>query len=216
MVKSLAVLALVAGLASSADASILADSMADYSGTQGNNGWFYGYYEITHADTYAGFQPMTEFDGSRWFVDSSHLWTSLGPGGGHPNGTITSGPKESDEQWAARRWVSTYTGLIDLDAVVSKLNVNPAGNGVTGRIYVDGVEVWSQYIATTDSVGVSPSLQLNVTVGTAIDLILDPTDGNDWADNTRFSAVITSVPAPAAVGLLGIIGLASARRRRPI
>lgn len=202
----------LAGVAAPAEAAVIADSIAEFSGTQGQAGWFYGYVDPT-AFAY-GFTPMGEFDGVRWWVDSANYWTMLGMVGGHSNGTISSGPVLHEEQWAARRWVSTYDGVLDIDGVLRKLNVNPASNGVTGRIYMDGVEIWSQFISGTDGAGVLPHLQVDVDFGTMLDFVLDPTDSNDWSDNTQFSVKMTSVPAPG-VGALAVVGvLAMGRRRR--
>lgn len=217
MLRTTALLCIVAGLTAPSHAAIMADSVADYSGTQGQNGWYYGYYEVSSTSIAPTFQQMTEFDGVRWWADSSRYWTMVGPLGAHPNGTLTSGSMVSDEHWAVRRWVSSTTDLVDVNAVYAKLNVNPASNGVTGRIWVNGVEMWNDFIGPTDATGALASLQLNVVPGTTIDFILDPTAGNDWADNTRMSAVITSVvPAPAAGALLGIAGIAAIRRRRHV
>jgi MYXO-CTERM domain-containing protein len=215
MLKHLSIACVLAASAAPLNAALLASSIADYSAVQGQNGWYYGYYDVG-SPLAATFQPMTEFDGTRWWVDSSRYWTMIGPVGAHANGLITSGFATPDEQWAARRWVSSITSLVDVDAVFAKLNVNPASNGVTGRIYVDGTEIWNQTIGATDSTGASPSFQLSVVPGTTIDFILDPHDSNDWSDNTQFSAVVTSVPAPAAAALLGLAGITATRRRRPI
>jgi MYXO-CTERM domain-containing protein len=213
MAPKISLLCLLAGIASHADAAIIADSFADYSGIQGQSGWYYGYFDV--GATLDTFQPMTEFDGQRWWADSSRYWTMIGPVGGHSNGLTTSGYSLSDEQWAARRWVSSYSGLVDVNVSLAKININPASNGVMGRIFVDGSEVWSQFVGSSDNAGFAPSLQLNVVHGTTIDFVLDPFQSNDWSDNTRFSAVISTVPAPAAAGLLSLAGLAASRRRRP-
>ena len=110
--------------------------------------------------------------------------------------------------------MSTYEGLLNIDGVLRKLNVNPASNGVTGRIYMDGTQIWNAFIFGTDGIGVLPHLQIDVEYGTTLDFVLDPTDSNDWSANTQFSVKMTSVPAPGA-GLLAVVGvLAMGRRRR--
>lgn len=193
-------------------AIVVANSVTDFSGTQGHQGWYYGY--VTPSTPSYTFTQMTEFDGARWWVNSSSYWTMLGPVGAHSNGVISSGTAMHQEQWAARRWVSSVEGAVDVDAVLRKLNTNEAGNGITARIYLDGVEVWNQFLNATDSIGVTPSLEFEVTYGTMIDFVLDPFQSNDWSDNTQFSIKVTSVPAPAAAGLLGVVGLTSITRRR--
>lgn len=220
MKKRMSVLVFVAGLVSiagPASATLIADSVADFSDTQGQNGWYYGFYDFsTPRDITAphDFHEMTEFDGARWWNDSTKYWTMIGPFGAHGNGTVTSGAFISVEQWAVRRWVSSFDGIVGLDVLFSKINANAAGNGVTGRIFVDGVQIWSQFLAATDNVGMAPHLELSIATGTIIDFVLDPFEGNDWADNTRFTAAITAVPAPGLAGLMGAGILAAARRRR--
>lgn len=213
MHRSLSIACLmVTGLAASAHAQVIADSIADFSGTQGQNGWFYG--AFTESDGFSTFHLMPEFDGARWWLDSDRYWTMVGPVGAHPNGRITSGFAEREEHWAVRRWVSPIAGLVEVAADLGKINISPDGNGVTGIIFVDGIEVWRDTLGATDAMGVQPTLELSIAPGTIIDFALDPNGSNDWSDNARFSAVIQMVPAPGAAALLALAGIASCRRRR--
>ena len=50
----------------------------------------------------------------------------------------------------------------------------PRGGGVTGRIFVDGRQTFTRFIANLDSIGVRGSMTANVTVGSFIDFAVDP------------------------------------------
>jgi len=95
------------------------------------------------------------------------------------------------------------------------LNLSYLGNGLRGRLFVDGTEIWTDHVNPTDSVGVDFSLQIPVHVGSYVDLAVDP-EGNATGDWARFQVAITSLPEPSTLVLLGIgaIGLLAWRRRR--
>ena len=99
----------------------IADSIDDWSttGTQGENGWFNGYYNLT-ADGDGIYQtgdflpflndgsgvPETDptevnhWNGAAWDFETNAPWTTVGVETVHPNG-INNGA----EHWAIRRWV---------------------------------------------------------------------------------------------------------------
>lgn len=211
MIARLCAMGLVVGFAIPASAQVLADSIADFSGVQGQAGWHYGYYSGDL--TTDSFQEMPSFDGVRWWVQQPNYWTMLGAVGAHPNGPVTSSPAQSVEQWPARRWVSsTYEGEVVIDLTLLKINTSPVGDGVTGRLFVDGLEIWNRYVQGTDGQGVTLQLTAPVVIGTTIDFVVDP-DGNDWADATRLSGVI-SVPTPGALTLVTLGGVVLCRRSR--
>ena len=204
-----------AAAAMPAQAALVADSVAEFSGTQGADGWSYGYFNHTALGAYTtgGFSNFALYDAGleRW--------------------------QASDAQdaaiWAMRRWVSDVDGPVRLDFDLRKLNTNPASGGITGHVFVDGVEVFSSFISATDDVGIQSFLMLDVSVGSLIDFAIDPAgelvpgrgDGVESArsDGTLFSARIATVevPEPAALALVlaalgGLGGLRGARllRRR--
>ncbi len=195
-----------------ASAQVLADSWAEFSGTQGQDGWHYGYYSGDM--TPGSFQEMQSYQSNRWHVEPGNYWTTLGAVLSHPNGTVTSPPAQPMNHWAARRWVSDFAGEINIDTILRKIAVVDSSNGVIGRIYVDGNEIWSQFIAGNDAEGVSASLTASVGLGSTVDFVVDAVDGNDGGDATRLTGVITAVPTPGSLALVGIAGLLAFRRRR--
>jgi hypothetical protein len=180
----------------------LADSADDWSttGTQGEKNWFSGYYNKTQ-DPDSTYQP-TDFiafanlagpgggtvapDGNHWtgtqwdLTPSGAPWTFMGQTGTHPNG-INSAP--NDEHWSVRRWVAsdlTEKTRLALNWQMAKTNVG-GGDGVAGKLFVNGLEYDSASITGTDGIGVNRTYYLDVNPGDIIDLALAPNaaDGSD-------------------------------------
>ena len=160
-----------------------ADSVADFSPVQGAGNWWYGWYggPFTPSD----FQRMT-FNGTFWEVDFTRFYTLLNASGGHPNGTLSS--RLPDVHWAVRRWVSPLSGTVTISGVLAKTDRGD-GNGVSGRIFHDGTEIFTRHIADNDSAGISWSLDAAVLPGSIIDFAIDP-ETNTRFDSTTFTANI--------------------------
>lgn len=212
MLARMSVVLLLLGSALPASAQVLADSQGDFSGVQGANGWRFGYYSGDM--TPASFQEMTVFQNNRWYVEPGTYWTMLGAVGAHPNGTVTSPPAIPVDQWAARRWVSDVESQISIDTSIRKLAASDASNGVIGRIFIDGEEVWSQFIPGNDNVGVTAHVNATISVGSTVDFVLDSSGSDDGGDATRFTGVISVVPTPGSLALLGLAGILAFRRKR--
>ena len=152
--------------------SILADSISEFSSTQGQNNWYYGYYS-------SGFQEFpSQNPPGRWSLDG--YWTAIWHVGGHPHG--------SPEHWAVRRWISEVEGSINISGGLQKHDAG-GGDGITGYIIVDGIQIWSQYIAYDDTVGVNYNIDHNVYLGSLVDFAIAP-NVNDLYDSTGFTATI--------------------------
>lgn len=215
-------------------AAPVADSIAEFSSVQGQDAWSYGYFDKTANGAYsaAGFVAFALFDAveNRWKASdaqvgaNNNVYLSLDVLGGHPNGI---GPDAQDANiWAVRRYTSEVAGTVRIDFDLRKINTNPAAGGITGRIFLDGAEVFTQFIATTDDTGVQDSLYLDVAIGSTIDFAIDalglPTsrDGAESAraDGSQFSARIEPaarpVAAPGTAALLLGAGLVARLRRR--
>jgi hypothetical protein len=189
-------------------AAILADSVAEFSGVQGQDNWQYGYYAGPF--TPAEFVQMTVFSGSEWHVDNETVidpdiyWTSLSDTRAHGNGTTTFGGRTPVEQWAVRRWIAEVDGPILISGTLAKAPNGVSGNGVVGRIFVNGVESFTQTISGTDTTGVNYSFIANVLAGHAVDFALDPLLANDGSDTSIFTGQISAVPEPATALLVGM------------
>lgn len=82
---------------------------ADFSNTQGQSEFAYGYRVAAGA-----FKPMEQFDArpGSWSVQwgEGGFWTYISSTAMHPNGTTTSGGCQEVEQTAVLRWVSPTRG----------------------------------------------------------------------------------------------------------
>lgn len=84
----------------------LADSVEDFSGTQGKDGWQYGYYSgVLTSNTFKllpEYFANTDLKTSWWHLQGSDYWTAVDAFGGHPHGPMSIRPLQV-EQWAVRR-----------------------------------------------------------------------------------------------------------------
>ena len=218
---------------------MIASSIGEFSGVQGQDNWFYGVYDrggsgaLPHGYATGSFTQFDTFS-TTWTSSDAQVgannndFLNLNSVGGHPNGLDLG---QDRLIWAVRRYVSEVSGLIDITFDLRKLNVdNTLGRGSTGRIFVDGVEVFTQFIGNADGIGVQATITRNVAVGSLIDFAIDPTSSNPpgtqspfsaRADGSHFSAVISSpaaVPEPTSymlfcAGLL-LLTRTSSRQRK--
>jgi hypothetical protein len=174
--------------ASAQSAQILADSLKDFSTTQGEHNWSYGYYPDSLNWT---FQPMivcSEFGGV-WSSEcpATNTWIILDAIGGSAGSTA----------WPVRRWISNVSGEITISGRLAKADWD-CGEGVKGYIIVDGTEVWSQFVDYFDAVGVWYTVTVQVNEGSTVDFAIDP-GFNNWCDHTVFTATISREPLPGDV-----------------
>jgi len=170
-----------------ADFTILADSVTEFSATQGQDNWYYGYYEGGNSGDFRLLpKHAVDQEGIIWYIDG--YWTGLHYYGGHPNGRITSGGRQPVEHWVVRRWISELTGLITVKGRVAKHDPR-GGDGVTCYILIDGQIIWSQYVAYNDGEGIEYSLDITVNSGSALEFAIAP-NANDWNDDSIFTAEI--------------------------
>lgn len=177
---------------------LLADSVADFSLVQGERGWYYGF-DTGTSDSFTllprtsvitAYTPLSGDVWECWTTAEPH-WTQIFQLGAHPNGTDSSAPSTAVLERAVRRWQSNYDGNVRIVGELAKIDVTPGGsNGVAALILLDGVEIYSVVIGGEDSGGRIYETGANVDVGSTIDFVLDPLDGNDHHDLTRFTSVI--------------------------
>lgn len=203
-----------------AQSAEIANSITEFSGNQGQNGWFYGYryfydgltvdYDVsTDFLPFAGGVGQGDWDGfaqqwtgSAWDLNTSGApWTYLAAEGVHPNG-INNG----EEHWAIRRWVASELGgntWLGVRWNVRKENLN--GAGVTGALHVNGVRVQSAAVAGNDGVGVTQTYWVVAKSTDVFDVILSPVgpsgDTGDGADGSFTWMVVTATADTDGDGL---------------
>lgn len=191
---------------------LVTSALLDFSGVQGQNGWNGGYWTHTAGETYnpASFTNFAGGSGQGAWVAGTQLWTGYGwdrSTSGAPNTYLSSTlmyPNDSTPgplDTTMARWTSTVSGVHTL---VGQFN-RPAttGDGTTGRIYKNGVEIFS--VLTKGDV--KPfAVVTTLAVGDKIDFAVDvgPAD-NDSSDSTNYIAEVRSgsvvVPAPQMVSV---------------
>lgn len=163
-----------------------ANSRLDYSGIQGQGGWQYGYWDNTTDPTYevTDFRQLSVWTGQAWrYSTSTPPWTVIDAVGCHPDdGSI------NPRILPIRRWVSPVRALLRLSGVIAKIPV--LGDGVVGRVIVDGIDRDGAIIPASDTTGHKFDILIHANVGTVVDLMVDPRS-NDVQDYTRFECVIT-------------------------
>ena len=246
---------LLAVTLTSANAAQIAYSVADFSSVQGQNHWYYGYFEkglpTSPGYTPDAFElldryvPNVDPNLSKWTLTpppgvsyGGYPW--IRPTGSHPAGIGPAPQKEII--WSILRYQSPVSGLITINYDLGKGNIGePRGGGATGRIFVDGRQIFTHFIANLDSVGVRGSITANVKAGSFIDFAVDPLGikplaGADSlysarADGTRFTArlstnaslrlmamsvaEVAAVPSPSTFSAMfaGLLLLVYSRRR---
>lgn len=176
---------------------VVAHSVAEFSGTQGQDGWHYGYQQGDGAynpDTdftqFAGGNGQgawngtsQEWTGSLWDANTASAapWTSIGATSVHPNDS-NPGP----EHYTIRRWIADTAGTHTITGTFH--NISASGDGTTGRVFHEGTEIFAQ---VSDGGPVSFSIPRTLNIGDRIDFMVDtgPFDA-DGSDGTNQSAVI--------------------------
>ena len=184
------------GFLPSTEPVVIADSVADFSGVQGKNSWNYGTW-ARNFDTDKVYKPseFATLAAARFFKADTNKWdlappgqqpsTEITPEGGHPS-SAKVGPFT---HWAIRRWTAEITADVTFSGQLG--NPDPAGDGIVGRILVNGKEVFQQVVngATIDYRVTTPVKQ-----GDLVDFVIDPGAADDeTGDTTIFTTVIRGV-----------------------
>lgn len=191
MKRALTVIPLTA-ICASAQAQI-ADSFSDFSGEQGLHGWSYGYYSGTQAPAgFVEFPLYNEFLPGFWSRTTNGpggYWVCMSSVGGHPSGTKGISGRVPVVLASVRRFHFISGGPVTVRGTLRKV-VETCGNGVTGRIFINGEQVWAQSIAGNDTTGVNYSFEFDFSPNSTIDWSINPIDGNEECDYSVLSALL--------------------------
>jgi hypothetical protein len=167
---------------SPANEQLLTDSSTDFSGTQGQNGWYYGVF----GGSSTTFQALSNYNLSNW----EGAW-----GGPYPYLEISAGDQHPSvwgqyQVWAVRRWVSNYTGTV---RIAGQFQVGAQGDGVGVKILVNGQPVLNQLMSVNTAIAQNFDFLQTVQPGTTIDFAVSPGPGLDINyDATTFEAAIST------------------------
>jgi hypothetical protein len=179
--------------------AIIADANAEFSGTQGSGGWYYGYYNRTEdldegGDGIYDDPEFTRFRGgenspigpgndwywSYWDLSDAAPWTEITSTTMYPNAS------KNVEHFAMVRWVSDKDGVAKLTGSFRKMSQQ--GDGIIGRLYHNGEQIFSQHV-TTDQVDFEIMIN-NMKDNDKFDFAVDygsDYGGNDAQDDTAYT-----------------------------
>ena len=171
----------------------MADSTKDFSGVQGQDNWFYGTWAKNFdPDGEYTDSEFTEIAAIRFFDAANNLW-SLGANAAMITPTGATPSSASDgffTNWAIRRWIAESNGQLTVSGTLG--NNDGTGDGITGRIVVNGEEVFQRSV-NGDSADYS--ITIDAQEGDKIDFIIDPGEADDaTGDTATFTASISGIP----------------------
>ena len=171
-----------------------ADSVAGYSATQGSNGWWYGYYDVT-GDVVPGYDATNDFllypiwDGAEWHITNSAV-PSLSAFNEHPSGATNTPGYPLREEWAIRRWVSSITDTVRVYGHVAKQNTQ-CGDGIKAMVMLNGRAVMTRTLAAGNSAGFDYSLGIQLHTNDLVDMVVTAgCCGDAGCDGTQFTMTI--------------------------
>jgi hypothetical protein len=174
-------------------ARVVADSVNEFSGDQGKNGWFYGYWDRS-TDTDSEYSQETDFNllphygvdeknglrnhdgfstGDLWFLEDGRFYTSVWAEGGHAQSALRKADPLTSEHWAVRRWISKVSGVVTIVGHAGK--AMPWGKNWGGQcqaiIVVDGKTVFSSVM---DEQGLDYTVAVKVREKSVVDFMIAP------------------------------------------
>lgn len=169
----------------------LADSIAQFSGVQGQNGWTFGYYigALTgyNATTMANFVPFTAAEyktasylgyGPRWENASNN--PRIGA-----DFTMPRGGTATTLRCAVRRWTSTFAGPVVMEGFFHNIGT-AGGDGTRWQIFLNGTPLLSTPTVVLTALR-RFSFSATLAVGDQVDIVCDPgSASSDAGDASRF------------------------------
>lgn len=203
--------------------TLLADSVQDFSGVQGHRNWYYGFYDktgdtVTPGYSVSDFQQMTQFQGSTWWVNnldntSTGYFTRLDAIGGHPNGldNYAGRLRALREHFAVRRWVSTYSGLAQIEVTIAKRDTG-GGTGQSFIFYNNALNAFNPNQPFTTTTPQTFTFTRTLQAGDNLDLFLG-WQAQDANGLTLLQMRVLAVPEPGSLIALGLGGALFIRRK---
>ncbi len=182
------------GYAPSDNPVVVADSAEDFSGVQGQDNWRYGIWTenfdpdgLYSVDDFQELNASSAFDaeGNRWTIGTG-VTAEITAQGGRP----TSVQQGFLANSVIRRWVSETEGELTISGTLA--NPDPAGDGVLGRVLLNGNEVYQRQV---NGGSVEYSFTVQASVGDLVDFLISAgVAENAIGDDAEFTASIEGVP----------------------
>jgi hypothetical protein len=167
----------------------LADAETDFTGTQGVNGWKYGY---ASGSGTSNFLPITSYSDGQWNGPASYLNLTACDQQPSANGSTPLS--------AVRRWTSPFSGNVHITGQFVAENAGYGGDGVGVTVLVNGQPITSRTVIGTNSTPFASSFDVTQTVqvGTVIDFVVD--DGPAADNSYDACGVYAKIATSAQVG----------------
>lgn len=174
---------------------VVADSVREYSMTQGLEGFWYGAWRAG-GDT-DGYQP--ELDFAELMACSEDIWRPVCVAETDPTfrwtllmADLSHAATQPDLELPVRRWISDVSGPATATLDHHHADAAPGagdGDGTRATLLVDGQPVWENEISSTDALGKQAEVPVRLELGTRVELILHPR-ANQARDTSHFSLVL--------------------------
>ncbi|MDD9937983.1 MAG: hypothetical protein OXT09_30510 [Myxococcales bacterium] len=177
------------------DSCVVADALEEYQLQQGDEGWYYGYWNATQDadgsyDHETDFMEMEHCEPSMWRPvgrcddvqgSSGFQWTRV------LDWALMHPETRPDTELPIRRWVSDVSG----PAVVTvEHNVGgDAGDGTRAILLLDGEELWRHDAPPGEDTPFTEELEIDLREGSIVDQLVHPI-GTSADDTTYFNVSI--------------------------
>jgi hypothetical protein len=158
------------------DSCVVADTIDDFSNTQGDSGWWYGYWNAA-SDPDGSYDPDTDF--SLMEYCETNVWMPPGcstQGGRDWTQNLADGLQHAETdpylELPVRRWVSDVSGKARVFAA-HFINGGRSGDGTRAMLLLDGVEIW-QHEALPGAMRGEATLDVELQPGTLLEQLIHP------------------------------------------
>jgi hypothetical protein len=192
------------------DSCKIADSADDFAGTQGEHGFYHGYWKAS-ADADGSYSSADDFvpmeycpdqvvsPPGRWMPPgrcgfdrgmAGYRWTM--------NLKFTQHPENRpDLELPVRRWVSAVNGPARI--AIENMVRGTGGDGTRALLLIDGVEVWRRETPGSETSPVEAEVDVDLRVGTVIEQLVHPLE-EPTDDETYFRIGVHSRNPAADAG----------------
>jgi hypothetical protein len=172
----------------SAERAIVANSESGFSGTQGQNNWWYGTFQsgaVPGDYDPSAFVPFLNYVAADWDYQWSgaQQFLSITAGGQHP------GVAGGRQIWAVRRWISPDEKRVEVSGKFAR--GSNQGDGTGALIFVDGKPMFSALLGGGQSIRADFDFKAVLHAGSTVDFAVDPGPGTNLDfDGASLSATI--------------------------